>query len=89
MAQKRILKRFLSCFLTLALLIGLLPMSVLAAGAHGERPDDVTFKVMKMDGIRTFHPIAEYLYATKENDFYSATDLNYQDSWVQLTVSPM
>lgn len=58
--QKR-LSRVISMLLTLALVVGLLPTQALALGSYGEPPDQVAFKVMSMDGIKTKEPIAKYL----------------------------
>ena len=82
--QKR-LSRVVSILLTLALVVSLLPTQALALGSYGEPPDQVAFKVMRMDGVRTVKPISKYLYGTKENQFFRSTDLNYSGSWVQLT----
>ena len=82
--QKR-LSRVISLLLTLALVVGLLPTQALALGSYGEPPDQVAFKVMRMDGVRTVKPISKYLYGTKVNDLYRPVDLNYSGSWIQLT----
>lgn len=82
--QKR-LSRVVSILLTLALVVSLLPTQALALGSYGEPPDQVAFKVMRMDGVRTVKPISKYLYGTKVNDLYRPVDLNYSGSWVQLT----
>ena len=82
--QKR-LSRVVSILLTLALVVSLLPTQALALGSYGEPPDQVAFKVMRMDGVRTVKPISKYLYGTKVNDLYRPVDLNYSGSWIQLT----
>ena len=82
--QKR-LSKVVSILLILALVVNLLPTQALALGSYGEPPDQVAFKVMRMDGVRTVKPISKYLYGTKVNDLYRPVDLNYSGSWVQLT----
>ncbi len=56
--QKR-LSRVISLLLTLALVLSFLPTQALALGSYGEPPDQVAFKVMRMDGIRTVNLLSE------------------------------
>ena len=56
--QKR-LSKVVSILLILALVVNLLPTQALALGSYGEPPDQVAFKVMRMDGIRTVNLLSE------------------------------
>lgn len=77
-----VLKRLLSSFLVLAILLGLLPVSALAAGA--DRPAEVAYQgeqVTSEDGLVTVHKTARH---TGGNDFDITLEVTAKDQ-VQVT----
>lgn len=78
-------RRVIAMLLTLALLLGAMPISAMAAGHKGEQPDEVTFKTMRMEGIRSQHEISQYTYFDSTGKCYMPANLNQNDSWVLLS----
>lgn len=77
---KRVGKRFLSLFLSLAMVLSL---TVPMASAE-ENPEGIKFKNMMMQVLRTGDFVSHYDYASKENTAYKPFNFNQNDTWVDL-----
>ena len=79
MKVRKQIKKFTATFLTLALLLTMLPTIALA-----EDQELIKFKNMQMDVLRNNAPVSLYDYASKENDFIRGLAFNLDQTWVKL-----
>lgn len=77
---KQFAKRFLALFLTLAMMLTLLPTIALAEDA-----ELIKFKNMNMTVLRNGMSVASYDYESKQNDLQNGVALSLNASWVKLS----
>lgn len=80
-ARKRF-SRIVASTLTLAILLGLLPTSALAAMAGGLNAID--YKAMRLENLAA-GDIAKYVYDDENNKFYAPVDLSNANTWMRLS----
>ena len=92
MKRQKQLSRVLSLVLTLSLVIGMLPASVLAAqvrpyAIEGEIVERTQYKGMTMTDLSTGYPVARYDYNSAINRFYQGVNMNEgNDGGISLTL---
>ena len=80
-ARKRF-SRIVASTLTMAILLGLLPVSALAAS---DRALDITdYKAMRLENLAA-GDVAQYVYDGENNKFYAPVDLSNANTWMRLS----
>ena len=74
--------RIVALILTIAILLGLLPASALAASAPDL--DIIDYKAMRLENLSS-GDIAKYAYDGETNKFYSPVDLSRDGTWMRLS----
>ena len=80
MLFKNKLNKALAIFLTLAMLLSLMPLGVLAAGPEDQ--DIIKFKNMQMVVLRNGFPVSKYDYSSKDNTFFGDIAFAQNQTWV-------
>ena len=82
MKVRKRFSRIVASTLTLAILLGLLPTSALAAMAGGLNAID--YKAMRLENLAA-GDVAKYVYDGETNKFYATVDLSNANTWMRLS----